>query len=139
MMMMSPGQNDVDVGPLGNDDGDVVQSCIRIADYHRILFSYWSGESPCLPTARCRLPSVILSRVAPQSMAAVALPPSPYNVTISIPVIESPLTPLSPECECCGDSCVVAGEAGDLDGHVLDIEGGVAGGSGSASNPGMCR
>ena len=26
MMMVNPGLNDVDVGPLGYDDGDVVQS-----------------------------------------------------------------------------------------------------------------
>ena len=33
MMMMSPGLNDVDVGPLGYDDEDVVQSCCCFTDY----------------------------------------------------------------------------------------------------------
>ena len=138
-MIMSPGLNDVDVGPLGYDDEDVVQSCGRFTDYELFCSPIGREKSPCLPEARCRLPSVNVSRGVPQCMAAVALPPSPCNVPISGPLTKGPLPPLSPEVECCGDSGIVAGDVDDPDEHVLGGEGGDAGGPGSASNPGLCR
>ena len=48
MMMMSPGLNDVDVGPLGYDDEDVVQSCGRFTDYELFCSPIGREKSLCL-------------------------------------------------------------------------------------------
>ena len=53
MMMVNPGLNVVDVGPLGYDDEDVVQSCGRFTDYELFCSPIGREKSLCLPEARC--------------------------------------------------------------------------------------
>ena len=112
MMMVNPGLNDVDVDPLGYDDGDVCPIIWPFSDYKVLLCSHWSREksvSTRTPElSRCRLPSKNSSLVAPQFMAPVALRLSPCNVPLSNLLIEGPLPPLPPELEHHGDSGNVA-------------------------------